>query len=87
MFEVKYSSGEKLRVGGLTKRGRGCLRAAIVESAWIAVRRDPALGLQYNKWANSLKSGQKAIIKIARKLLNRIRMVLTKRVAYELGIN
>ena len=82
-----HSSGEKQRVGGLTKRGRGSIRVAIIEAAWTLVRSDPALGLQYNKWAKSLKSGQKAIIKIARKLLNRIRMILIKKVAYEIGIN
>ena len=37
------SSGEKERVGEITKRGNKFLKGAIVESAWMAIRKDPIL--------------------------------------------
>ena len=37
------SSGEKDKSGDITPRGHGVLRNAIVESSWIAIRKDPSL--------------------------------------------
>ena len=47
------------------------LRYLIIEAAWVAVRKDPALLLAYNQLLRRMKS-QDAIIRIAKKLLNRI---------------
>lgn len=79
------SSGENERVGDITPRGHRILRTAIMESSWKAVAGDPALGLCYNKLCKRMKS-QKAIIRIAKKLMSRIRHVLKTRNRYELGI-
>lgn len=80
-----HSSGEKVRMGDITPRGHKILRAAIIESSWKAIAGDPALGLCYNKLCKRMKS-QKAIIRIAKKLMNRIRYVLKTRNGYELGV-
>jgi hypothetical protein len=53
----------------------------LIESAWIAVRKDPALMLAFNK-LSLRKKKTKAIVHIARKLLNRIRFVLNNQQPY-----
>lgn len=79
------SSGETERVRGITKRSNRRLRTFLIECAWIAVRQDPALSKAYSSYTHRMK-GQKAIIKIARKLLSRIRYVWLKKEPYQLGI-
>ena len=68
------SSGDKETIKGITNRHNKHLRYMLVEVAWIAVREDPALTHAFNKLCKRM-SRQKAIIKIAKKLLNRIRYV------------
>ena len=75
------SSGDKESPGDLTRRGNRHLRYLLIESSWIAVRKDPALAAAFNKMClRTVKT--KAIVKIARKLLNRIRFVLGNKVQY-----
>lgn len=75
------SSGDKESPGDLTRRGNRHLRYLLIESSWIAVRKDPALAAAFNQMCmRTLKT--KAIVKIARKLLNRIRFVLGNKVQY-----
>lgn len=64
------STGDKEIVGEITPRGHGTLRSAIIESAWIAAKVDPALNLAYNTLCKRMKAN-KAITRIAKKLLNR----------------
>ena len=80
-----YASGQKEQVGDMTHRGNKHLRSYIIESSWVAIRRDPALGIKYHQLCGRM-NGNKAIIRIARKLVNRIRYVLTNKEAYELAI-
>ena len=75
------SSGESEKVGELTPRGHNSLRAAIIESAWVAARTDPALMKSYHDYCKRMEPN-KAIIRIARKLLNRIRYVLKNNQPY-----
>jgi transposase len=75
------SSGESDKVGSITPRGHNSLRAAIVESAWVAARTDPALIKCYHDYCKRMEPN-KAIIRIARKLLNRIRYVLKNNQPY-----
>jgi len=53
-----------------SSRKHNYLRSAFVEAAWVAVRTDPAIGDAYRKLTQRME-GQKAIIRIARKLLRR----------------
>ena len=76
-----HSSGDNDVVGNITRRGHSVLRTAIIESAWIAARLDPALTKSYHDYCKRMESN-KAIIRIARKLLSRIRFVLKNKKNY-----
>ena len=75
------SSGESESIGGITKRQNKMLRSMIVESSWVAIRNDPALMLAYQKLIVRMKPS-KAIIRIAKKMTNRIRYVLKNQTPY-----
>jgi transposase len=79
------SSGEKEQDTGISKRKHKQLRTAIVEAAWQAIRIDPALLEVYQQLCKRMK-GSEAIIRIARKLLRRMRAVLLKKQKYEKGL-
>lgn len=85
LMPMSFSSGETERIRGMTFRNNNWLRSMLVEAAWQAVRKDPAMLLYYKKHAGR-SNGKRAIIKVARKLLARIRFVLVNQQAYELGI-
>jgi transposase len=76
------SSSEQERVGNITPRSNKILRSVLIESAWIAIRHDPALRLAYTKLCTRMKSN-KAIIRIAKKLLSRIKYVLKNQTEYK----
>ena len=80
-----YGSGEKEKVGDITKRGNRHLKSHLIESSWVAARNDPALSMRYNELCSRM-NGNKAIIRIARKLLNRIRYVLINKQEYVLAL-
>jgi transposase len=75
------STGENERTGNITMRRNKILRTAIVESSWTAIRNDPALMLAYQKLIKRM-TPQKAIIRISKKLVNRIIYVLKNKKAY-----
>jgi len=75
------SSGEKDTTTGITNRRNQLLRHLIIESAWIAVRKDPALLMTFERLCKNM-TRTKAIVRIARKLLNRIRYVLKNQKEY-----
>lgn len=76
-----YSSGDNDIVGNITPRGHSALRNAIIESAWVAVRVDPALTKNYYDYCKRMDPN-KAIVRIAKKLLNRIKFVLKNKQNY-----
>lgn len=79
------SSGEKTRILGLTRRRNTRLRTALVESSWVAMRHDEHLRSTYQKAIAQGKPAQVAIIKVARRLLNRIRAVWKHERMYDSG--
>ena len=68
------SSGEKETVVGLSNQQNKYLRSMLIESAWTAIRKDPVLTQAYGKLVIRMGK-QKAIVRIAKKLLNRIMYV------------
>ena len=78
-------SGESTHTGGITFRCNSYLRTLLVESSWQAIRQDPALMKYYHEHLINNK-GQKVIIKVAHKLLNRIRYVMKNRQPYVTGV-
>lgn len=75
------SSGDKDKALGVTARSNHRLRSMLIESSWTAIRNDPALTLAYSKLVAKMEPN-KAIIRIARKLLNRSAYVLRKKTTY-----
>lgn len=75
------SSGEKEKVGSITPRSNKSLRSTIVECAWTASRLDPSLMYSYNELCKRMRPNE-AIIRIAKKLLNRIRYVIKNETEY-----
>jgi transposase len=81
LIPMCHSSGEKESVGDITVRKHSILRCNIIEAAWIAIRKDPAMTMAYNEYRKRM-NGNKAIVKIARKLVNRIFFVLKRKQKY-----
>jgi transposase len=79
------SSGENEKHTGLSIRRHNQLRSMLVEAAWQLIRRDAAMLDHYKALTGRMK-GQKAIIRIARKLLRRIRAVLLSQKMYVVGV-
>jgi transposase len=75
------ASGEKEHIGGITQRSHSQLRWMLIEASWKAVQKDPALMMAFDQYCKRMRK-TKAIVKIARKLLNRIRYVLKNRSEY-----
>jgi len=76
-----HSSGEKDKTGDITPRGHSVLRSALIESSWIAIRNDPALMKSYLEYCKRMDPN-KAIVRIAKKLLSRIKYVLKNKQPY-----
>ena len=68
--------------GNITFRSNHHLRAMLVESAWVAARQDPALMRAYHEYCKRMEPN-KAIIRITRKLVNRIQFVLKNQQSYK----
>jgi transposase len=84
-YPGSHSTGEKDCHTGISARRHKQLRSALVEAAWQAIRIDPALMEAYQQLIKRMK-GSEAIIRIARKLLRRMRSVLLSKKPYELGV-
>lgn len=84
-YPSQFSSGENIHQGNIIGRQHKRLRSLIIEAAWTAVRTDPAMTLAYTDFKLKV-GGKRAIIKVARKLLSRIRFVWMNQVEYEKGI-
>ena len=69
------SSGDDEVTCGITSRSHNYMRELIIEAAWVAVSRDPSMTLAYENLTRRMK-GCNAIIRIARKLVNRLYRVL-----------
>jgi transposase len=76
-----HDSGQTTRTGRITKSGRRDIRAAMVETAWVAVKHDPHWKAEFKRLQKHLHHN-KAIVAIARKLLVVVWHVLSKRQAY-----
>jgi transposase len=85
LVPMMHGSGDKMYTGKLINRGRKELKVMIIEAAWEAVRLDPALMARFNELVRRMNKN-KAIIRIARKLVSRMRYVLITQEPYRLGI-
>lgn len=79
------SSGEKEVSGGITKRSNRFLRGMIIEASWVAIRIDPSMAQCFNLLCGRMQSNR-AIIRIAKKLVSKIRYVLKNNTEYVCAI-
>ncbi len=79
------SSDDRTVVKGITHRCNEFLREALIESSWTLVRKDPAMLMKYNEYRRRMNKN-KAIIRIGKHLLSRIRYVWKNQTAYERGV-
>ena len=82
--EIK-SSDDKKWTKGIASRKSVYLRYLLVEAAWIAIRKDPVLTKSFSDLTRRMAKNN-AIIRIAKKLLSRIRYVWANQKPYVLGI-
>jgi transposase len=67
----EYSSGELVHRGHVLKCGPALLRATLLQCAWVAVRRDPALRQVFERLAPRL-GRKRAIVAVARRLAEQL---------------
>jgi transposase len=82
--EVK-STDDKQWTKGIASRKSVYLRYLLVEAAWIAIRKDPVLTKSFSDLTRRMTKNN-AIIRIAKKLLSRVRYVWANQKPYVLGI-
>jgi len=82
---AQYSSGEKIRLGRITRCGKSNLRAILTEAAWTTIKKDPELRTVYEK-LKARRGAKKAIVAVARRLLLRCRRVLLDKRPYRLSV-
>lgn len=80
-----YSSADRTLIKGITYHCNHLLRETLVECAWMAIGKDPALTQAYLSYKSRMHYN-KAIIRIAKKLLNRIRYVMLNQKSYQIGV-
>lgn len=80
-----HSTGDKENVSGLTRRANHQLREKLIEASWTAVRTDPAMTMAFNSYCKRMKKNN-AIIRVAKKMLNRIRYVMKNEVPYVIAV-
>jgi transposase len=79
------SSNDNTKIKGITHRCNEFLREAIIESSWMLIRKDPAMLMKYNEYRRRMKEN-KAIIRIGKHLLSRIRHVWKNEIEYQRGV-
>jgi transposase len=86
LMPMEHSSGETINKANITPRCNSMLRYIIIESSWIASRKDPALIMAYKEFIKKGITKNRAIIKIARKLLCRIAHILKTGERYSFAV-
>ena len=81
----RHSSGPKTNDGEMTFRGQKTLKSLLVESSWKAASSDPALMMSYLGYVKRMEPN-KAVVRIARKVLNRMYFVLKNKIEYVPGV-
>jgi len=81
----RHSSGVKTNDGDMTFRGQKTLKSILIESSWTAARLDTALMMSYLNYVKRMEPN-KAVVRIARKVLNRMYFVLKNQMEYVPGV-
>ncbi len=86
LMPMEHSSGQRELKGRLTVRKQRQLRSDLIECAWTAKRTDPAISLYYSNQLKKGKEPKMIIVKVARKLLSRVRHVWLTDQPYVTGV-
>jgi transposase len=81
LVPTRHNSGVKKGDGEMTFRGQKTLKSLLIESSWTAARSDPALMMSYLSYVKRMEPN-KAVVRIARKVLNRMYYVLKNKMEY-----
>lgn len=83
MIPAIHNSGTTEKTTGVTPRSKTLLRSYLIEAAWVAIRRDPAMQAYYRKHiGNNIKN---IIVKVAHKLVTRILSVIKTERPYQIN--
>jgi transposase len=69
----EYSSGDRVKMGNISRMGNPIIRRILTESAWKAIQKDPYLMEVFERIQKNTGSRKKAITAIARKMIGIIR--------------
>jgi transposase len=78
-----HESSETNSKLGLTPRCKPLLRSYLVESAWVAIRRDPEIQAYYRKHVG--KNPKNVVVKVAHKMCCRILSVIKNETPYQVN--
>lgn len=87
LVSSEHSTGDKVNRGSITRSGDSRLRNKLIQSAWVAIRKDPELRAFYRRiFARHPKkvAARKAIVAVARKLTTRMYAVLKQQRPFEI---
>jgi transposase len=79
----EYSSGDHKRLGHISRQGRSILRKTLIQAAWVAIKYDPSLRINFERIA-ATAGKKRAIVGIARRLIGQIRSCLKSNTLYQL---
>jgi transposase len=82
----QHSSGERVRLGRITREGNAYLRAVLIESAWTVMRYDPHLREKFYRLTAQGTTKNKAVVAVARSLAVRLRRCLLDGVEYDVTV-
>ena len=80
-----HNSGSSEMSLGVTPRANKILRPYLIESAWIAIRKDPEIQAYYRKHIG--KNPKSIIVKVAHKMVRRILSVIKNNKPYQIHYN
>ena len=82
----EHSTGDVERRGAITHQGPRHVRGWLIECAWTAYKRDPALFKKFNSVYRRTGKKKKAIVAVARKLAVRLRTIMITQTPYQLAV-
>ena len=90
LVSSEHSTGDHQDRGAITRAGDSRLRNKLIQSAWVAIGKDPQLRAFYRRihQRHPIKvAARKAIVAVARKLTTRIYAVLKEQRPYEFRVD
>ena len=81
----QYSSGDRIRLGRITRQGKPMVRALLVQASWRLIQKDPVMQEKYDR-IKVRAGGKRAIVAVARTLVMRMRRILLNGEPYQLGL-